>query len=163
MKKSRTPSKKELKAMRKASNIPEEVQRHLDRGQLPFIEVGTVSGSWRIEFVCEFGMYRALDEIPVAIDSDGNLTYYGDAYKSLGNLINSWFAYTSTVGDAEYQADVVKAMERYLSRMAKAGKKPLSAKENESVLTEAEDNARHEETLKNMLNEIEKEDGKTSD
>lgn len=151
----RALSKKELKTLRKAQGIPPEIQKHLDRGLLPYITIGTVSDSWRIEFVCGMTMYNAINEIPVAIDSDRNYTYYGNGRLNLGNIINGWFAYTSTVGDEEYQATVIKAMQDYLNRMTEKNKEPLSEGENKDVMEESEADEKHKATIIEMGKEIE--------
>lgn len=111
---------KELKKMRKAQGIPEDIQKHLSRGVLPYITIGTVTDSWKIQFVIGMTTYEAIDEIPVAVDGDGNYTYYGNGRINLGNIINGWFAYTSTVGDPLYQAQTITAMQDYLDRMSHA-------------------------------------------
>lgn len=155
-KRSRALGKRELKTLRQAAGIPSDVRRHLERGSLPYISIGTVSDSWKISFVCGLTMYNAIDEIPVAIDSEGKYTYYGTGYQNLGNIINGWFAYTSTVGDEEYQADVINAMQQYLKRMSEANKEPLSEEENAAVMAESEDKEKHLETLTKMSAEIQK-------
>lgn len=151
---------KQLKAMRKAQGIPEDVQKHLQRGVLPYITISTVTDSWRIEFVIGMTMYNAIDEIPLLADAAGNLYYYGNGYQNLGNIINGWFAYTSTVGDTEYQATVIKAMQDYLKRMAEKNKAPLPKDENEKVLDEAEAQAKHKKVLLEMSDKIKEEDKK---
>lgn len=156
-------SSKELKKLRKAQGIPDDVQKHLSRGVLPYITISTVTDSWRIEFVIGLTMFNAINEIPVAVDSEGNYTYYGNGYKNLGNIINGWFAYTSTVGDAEYQATVIKAMQDYLNRMAEKNKAPLSEEENKKVLDEVEAQEKHKEVLIKMSDHIkdgEKDEGR---
>lgn len=153
-------SSKELKKMRKAQGIPDDVQKHLSRGVLPYITIGTVSDSWRIEFVIGMTMYNAIDEVPVAVDAAGNLCYYGNGYQNLGNIINGWFAYTSTVGDAEYQATVIKAMQDYLNRMVEKNKEPLSEEENKKALDEAEAQEKHKAVIIDMGNALKKEDKK---
>lgn len=147
-------AKKDLRLLRKAQNIPLSVGKHLERGVLPYITIGTVTDSWRIEFAMGMTMYDAIDEVPVAMDSDGNLTYYGNGYQNLGNLINGWFAYTSTVGDVEYQGTVIKAMQDYLRRMGEKGKEPLPEEETEKIMDEEEETAHHKATLVNMSGEI---------
>lgn len=154
-------SGKELKQLRKAQGIPGDIQKHLERGVLPYITIGTVTDSWRIEFVIGMTTYAAIDEIPVAVDGAGNYTYFGAGYQNLGNIINGWFAYTSTVGDTEYQADIINAMQRYLDRASEAQKEPLSDAENAEVMTESEAEEKHKATLQKMSDEIKKggEDG----
>lgn len=130
--------KKTLKSLRSAQGIPADVQKYLKRGTLPYITVGTVSDSWRIEFAVGLTMYKAIDEIPVAVDNEGVCTYWGNARVNLGNLINGWFAYTSTAGDTEYQASVIKALQDYLARMSEKNAEPLSEEETVRVLEEIE-------------------------
>lgn len=154
LKRSRALSSKELKKLRSAQGIPDDVQKHLGRGTLPYITVGTITDSWRIEFCCGMMVFNAINEIPVAIDADGNLSYYGTGYRNLGNIINGWFAYTSTVGDEQYQAECIKAMQDYLNRMSEKNKEPLSAEENEKILDELEATGKHKNALIEMSSVI---------
>lgn len=149
-------SKKELKVLRNAQGIPSDIQKHLERGVLPYITIGTVTDSWKIEFVGGMMMYNAIDEIPVAVDEDKNPTYYGTARINLGNIINGWFAYTSTVGDAEYQATVIKAMEDYLDRMSEKNKAPLTEEENKKVMDDIESDEKHKAVVLKMADEVKK-------
>lgn len=150
-------SSAEVKKLRNAKGIPADVQKHLERKALPYITVSTLTNSWRIEFVIGMGVYEAIDEIPVAIDGEGVYTYYGNARTNLGNIINGWFAYTSTAGDEQYQGDVIKAMQDYLARSSEANKEPLSDEENEKVLEEELGKENHKATLKSMSDELSKE------
>lgn len=150
-------SSAEVKKLRNAKGIPADVQKHLERKALPYITVSTLTDSWRTEFVIGMGVYEAIDDIPVAVDSEGVYTYYGNARTNLGNIINGWFAYTSTVGDEQYQGDVIKAMQDYLVRSSEANKEPLSDEENEKVLEEELEKEKHKVTLKSMSDEISKE------
>lgn len=147
----------ELKKLRKATGIPADVQKHLERKALPYITISTITDSWRIEFMIGMGMYEAIDEIPVAVDSEGIYTYYGNARVNLGNIVNGWFAYTSTVGDEEYQGSVIKSMQDYLKRASDKGKYPLSKEENEKVLDAELEKEEHKETLKSMSQDLGKE------
>lgn len=150
-------SSAEVKKLRNAKGIPADVQKHLERKALPYITVSTLTDSWRIEFVIGMGVYEAIDEMPVAVDGEGVYTYYGNARTNLGNIINGWFAYTSTVGDEQYLGDVIKAMQDYLARSSEANKEPLSDEENEKVLEEELGKENHKATLKSMLDELSKE------
>lgn len=128
----RALSSKELKRLRKAEGIPEDIQKHLSRGVLPYITVGTVTDSWKVSFVIGMTTFAAIDEIPVAVDGDKNYTYYGNGRINLGNIINHWFATTSTVGDELYQAQSITAMQDYLARMSG---KPMTDDEKEKGKT----------------------------
>lgn len=149
-------SSKELKKLRSAQGIPGDVQKHLGRGTLPYITVGTITDSWRIEFACGTMTFNAINEIPVAIDADGNLSYYGPAYTNFGNIINGWFAYTSTVGDEQYQAECIKAMQDYVDRMSEKNKEPLPAEENKKILDEIESTEKHKSVLIEMSSAVNK-------
>lgn len=127
-------SAKEVRRLRSEIGIPDDIQKHLQRGSVPYITIGTLSDLWRIEFAIGTSAYNAIDEIPVAVDDAGKHTYYGDGYKILGNLINGWLSYTCTVGDAMYQADVIRSMQNYLGRMSD---KPLDGDGKESCKAEA--------------------------
>lgn len=154
LKHNRSLSSKEAKALRKAEGLPPEIIKALDRRSLPYIKVSTMSESWSVEFVAGMCMYDAIDEIEVAVDGEGVYTYYGEAYQTMGNIINGWLAYTSTVGDAQYQADVVKAMQSYLKRAADKEKAPLSKEENEKAVEEAASYEGRLRTLKEMSKSV---------
>lgn len=150
--------KKELKSLRSAANIPSEVKKYLRRDSLPFIKVSTVSGSWSIEWCMGMGMYNAIDEIPVAKDGDGNIVYYGNGYHNLYTLLNNWFCYTTTVGDFEYQKATTKAMEEYIDRASNAAVQDATTEEDEAAADAIADAADHVAILKNMSDEIRKEE-----
>ena len=158
LKYSKTLSKKDLKMLRKAQGIPDEIQKHLNRGSLPYIRISTVSGSWSIEWCIGMGMYHAIDEIPVAKDCDGNIVYYGNGYHNLYTLINNWFCYTTTVGDFEYQKATTKAMEEYIDRASNAAVQYATTEEDEAAADAIADAADHVAVLKNMSDEIRKEE-----
>lgn len=160
LKHTKSLTKKEIEKLRNAQNIPNDVRKHLTRGVLPVITISTITDSWRIEFVAGMGVYEAIAEIPIAMDSEGNYTYYGTGYTNLGNIINGWYAYTSTVGDEQYQTDVIKAMQEYLARMAEKNKEPLSVKETEGVLNDEIEKETTSQTLKAMSEEVKVETGK---
>ncbi len=136
LKHTRSLSGKELDRLRKAQGIPDGLRKYLTRGTLPVITVSTVTDSWRIEFSAGLNVFEAIDKLPVAVDGDGHYTYYGESRNVLGNIINGWFAYTSTSGDDRYMADVIKAMQDYLARASEAGGEPLSEEESEKMMEE---------------------------
>ena len=164
IKRTRTLSKKEISALRKAEHIPDEVQKQLERGGLSYITISTVSDSWRVEFVAGMTKYAAIDEIPVASDAEGNYTYYGDYLKALLYNIIGMYAYTSTAGDAEYQKEVLEALQRYLDRESKKNSKPLSDKENKELMEESEKKERTRNVIIKMSDYIKNEEnGKQHD
>ena len=152
----RTLSGKELKRLRNNDKVPKEIQSQLQRGSLPYIMVSTVADSWEVKFMVGMTMFNAIDEIPVFHDDKGNYVYLGEQANNLANLINFWACTTSTVGDAEFQADCIKAMQRYLDRMSVKNSAPLSKEENEKVLDEELKREENKATLIDMAREIKK-------
>lgn len=149
----RTLSRSEARKLRR-DGLPAGVKRYLENSGLPYITVGTVSQSWKVDFVAGFGPFAAIDEIPVAFDEDNNYTYYGDYYKALGNIISSWFCYTSTVGDEEYQKDIINAMTSYLDRNSEKEKEPLDELEDKKTIDEIYDTENNMRTLLDMADKI---------
>lgn len=123
---SKALSKREMNKLHDIEGIPDEVRKILNRGSLPFIKISTLSGSWSVEICISLKMYYAILDIPVARDAEGRLWYYGEGEKAFYNLLNSWFAHTTTVGDQEYRADMISSTVRYINR---ATGKPLSGDE----------------------------------
>lgn len=141
LKYSKSLSKKELKQLREGvtDELPAAVKECLQRGSLSYIKVSTISGSWSVEFVVGTTMYDAINEIPVAQDSEGNITYYGTQYSNLHATINAWLADTTTVGDFEYQKAKQEALSEYLKRAAKVKATKENEKSDEERIKESDD------------------------
>lgn len=156
LKHSHTLTGKELRALRNAQKIPEEVQKSLTRGSLPYLKVSTIADSWSVEFAVGMTVFHAIDEIECLHDDKGNYFLDSTTTNSLYNIFNSWYCSTATVGDEEYQADMIKAMKRYLDRASKKNSAPLSAEENEKVLDEVEKSEKRKAALLNIFDNIKK-------
>jgi hypothetical protein len=162
LKYSKSLSKAELKKLRAASGIPADVQKHLQRGTLPYIKVATVSDSWAVEFVYGTTMFNAIDELPVA-----NNEVTGIPGKNAEALFVTMYADTSTIGDEEYRKAKVKIMEEYLDRASKAANEAADAgkseeelqKESEEAVQEVIDKEKQARTILEMGEEIKKEEG----
>ena len=162
---SKSLSKKEVASLRE--DIPAEINKHLQRGSLPFIKIANIAGSWGVEYSIGTSMYSALDEcVPVAV---------GDHYefsKDDRNIIESFaqlmYADTSLPGDAEYTAGKLKLRDEYLAResarlnaSADDGKtEEQLRKESDESVQEVIDRDKHAETLLEMAEQIKKEGGK---
>lgn len=90
LKRVRALGKAELRRMRDDAGIPPEVRRGLPRRGLPYITVGTVSGSWTAEFVYGMRAYSFLDGVPVVADGAG-LVYGEDDGRLVGSYVNMLF------------------------------------------------------------------------
>ena len=162
LKYSKSLSKAELKKLRDASGIPADVQKHLQRGVLPYIKVATVSDSWAVEFVYGTTMFNAIDELPVA-----NNEVTGIPGKNAEALFVTMYADTSTIGDEEYRKAKVKIMEEYLDRASKAANEAADAgksegelqKESEEAVQEVIDKEKQAQTILEMGEEIKKKEG----
>ena len=161
---SKSLSKKEVASLRK--DIPADINKHLQRGSLPFIKIANISGTWCIEYSIGTSMYAALDKcIPVAV---------GDHYefsKDDGNIIEAFaqlmYADTSLPGDAEYTSGKLKLRDEYIAREA-ARRNAASdngkteeqiRKESDEAVQEVIDRDKHAETLLGMAEQIKKEGG----
>ncbi len=155
-------SKAELKKLRDAAGIPADVQKHLQRGTLPYIKVATISDSWAVEYVYGTTMFNAIDELPV---NEAMNTVVDVAGRNAEALFVVMYADTSTIGDEEYRKAKIKLMEEYLDRASKAANEAADAgkseeelqKESEEAVQEVIDKQKHADTLMEMAEEIKKE------
>lgn len=155
--------KKELSRLRNASGIPRKVQKHLDNGStLPFIKVGTISGSWSVEYIMGTSMYDAIDALRVVMDETGERQLYGVEAKNAEAMFVAMFADTTVVGDYEYQVAKQKLLSEYLDRASKKLNKKADAgkseeelrKESEAAVEETAARETHAKTLLDMAEEI---------
>ena len=156
LKYSKSLSKKEVKELRDAANIPTDVRKHLQRGSLPFIKVETVSGSWSVEWIIGQTMYDAINKIPLACDADGNPLYFGNGFKNLHAIFNAMFADTCTVGDFEYQQAKQKLLVDYLNRASAVQKEQTEEekKESEEALEDVYQAEQHKAMILEMGKEV---------
>lgn len=151
LKYSKSLSKKELSVLRKALNIPQEIQKHLQRGSLPYIKVSTVTNSWSVDFVCGTTMYEALDALNIVMDDDGVRQLYGVEAKNTQAIFVAMLADTTTVGDYEYQVAKQKLLTEYLDRAGKKLNEKQNAGKSEEELNKESDEAA-QEVLENETN-----------
>lgn len=120
--------KAELKALRNDAGIPEDTQKHLQRGGLPFIKVEAISGIWAIEFCIGTTVYKYIDE---QLCDQTMLTFL--------HLFTTWFTDTATPGDEKYLEDKARAMADFMERIKarKAGEETAEEKaEDDKILEE---------------------------
>lgn len=166
LKKSRSLSKAELKKLRSANGIPAEVQKHLQRGSLPYIKVSTLSESWSVEFVVGMTMYAFIDATHVVMDDEGNRMVFGDDRALMENIFVQMMTDTTLVGDKEYRLGKLKLQQEYLDRESKrqveaadAGKSEEQLrKESDEAVQEVIDRDKHAATILEMGEHIAKEE-----
>lgn len=147
----RTLTKKQMRQLYNEMNIPEDIQKELQREGLQFIKASTISGSWSVEWVFGVSFFKAIDEMPV----NENGEFYGTALDNLTMILTCMFADTSVVGDMEYMAEKQKLMYKYFDRMANKGEmSDEEIKESEEAADEVLKNEEHKATLINMAKEV---------
>lgn len=147
----RTLTGKQMRQLYNEMNIPEDIQKELQRKGLQFIKASTINGSWSVEWVFGMSFFKAIDEMPV----NENGEFYGTALNNLTMILTCMFADTSVVGDMEYMAEKQKLMHKYFDRMANKGEmSDEEIKESEEAADEVLKNEEHKATLINMAKEV---------
>lgn len=148
----RTLTGKQMRQLYNKMNIPEDIQKELQRKGLQFIKASTINGSWSVEWVFGMSFFKAIDEMPV----NENGEFYGTALDNLTMILTCMFADTSVVGDMEYMAEKQELMHEYFKRAAKKGElTEEEVKECEEAADEVLRNEQHKETLLKMGKEVE--------
>jgi len=101
----RALSKKELRELRDAQGIPEEIRKSLGRGGLPFIVINTVGGGWSLCFVAGSVMFNYIE-----------YAYSTGELEPLRRLFTMMYADTSVLGDAEYIRAKGDALTAFMDR-----------------------------------------------
>ena len=166
LKKSRSLSKAELKKLRSVNGIPAEVQKHLQRGCLPYIKVSTISENWSVEFVIGMTMYAFIDATQVVMDDEGNRMVFGEDRNLMENIFVQMMTDTTLVGDKEYRLGKMKLQQEYLDREAKRMNEAADAgktedefrKESDEAVQEVIDRDKHAATILEMGEHIAKEE-----
>ena len=151
LKVSKVLRKSEVEELRNQVGVPEEVRKHLQRSQLPYIKVGTVSGIWSVEFCCNTVVYNLIDHLL----GEGVENCEGFLY----HMFNMWFTDVNVIGDEEYQKAKADAWVAYMDRM-KA--KEVSPDEDAKILDDLKAEEDAIAAIVEMTKELEKggEDGK---
>lgn len=164
LKKSKSLSKKEIKSLRSASNIPNDVAKHLQRGSLPYIKVSTITESWSVEFVIGMTMYAFIDTVNVVTDADGNRQLYGEEKNVMENIFVQMMADTTLVGDKEYRLGKMKLQQEYMDRESKRMNEAADSgkteeelrKESDEAVQDVIDRDKHAATILEMGEDIKK-------
>ena len=160
LKYTKTLSKSDLKTLRNTVGIPADVQKHLQRGGLPFIRVEALSGIWGVEYCCNTQMFMVIDNLlPLAIDASLHDVDVTTSVADLAHLFAMMMTDTMVVGDEEYQRDKALAMKGFMERQ-----KPAKVSEEEDAETletlKTEDEARAAmDEMVSVAEELSKEKG----
>lgn len=121
VKKVRSLSRNELRELRGQAGIPADVQKHLQRGGLPYVYVGTVSGSWSMTWACGLQVYVMFDRMlprAVAQQEDPQEGFDGLTVADFAHWLNMWYTDTNVIGDGEYQKDKAMAFKAFMDRVS---------------------------------------------
>ena len=138
--------KAELKALRNDAGIPKDVQKHLQRGGLPFIKIEAISGIWAIEFCVGTTVFKYIDE---QLCDQTMLTFL--------HLFTTWFTDTATTGDEQYIEDKARAMADFMDRIRarKAEEETAEEKaEDDKILEEVKADEEAKATILDMAQKI---------
>lgn len=140
-------SKREVKALRDASGIPADVQKHLQRASLPYITVQTVGGGWCISFVCGSAMYEYI-EFQAVKEQDGE--------NALTNLFTMMYSDTAIMGDTDYWKAKAAALHDFMERIQA---KNVSNEDDDKILDAMKTEEEAKEAIAGLAEDILKEDG----
>ena len=167
LKTSKSLSKKEIATLRK--DIPADIQKHLQRGSLPYIKLSSISEVWAVEFSIGTSMYEALDNCtPVLVGDHYELRgVEGDNVEAIAQLM---FTDTTLLGDEEYLAGKLKLRDEFISREAKRRNEAADAgktdeqlrKESEEAIDEVMERDKHAATILEMGEQVKKEESEVS-
>ncbi len=156
LKHSKSLTKSEQKKLRSASNIPEDVQKCLDRMSLPYIKVSTITDSWSVEFVIGMSFYNALNAVRVVMDGEGNRQLYGVEAKNIEAMLVAMFADTSVVGDYEYQKAKQELLSAFLERASKTAVENTDAADSQKAIDEEAAKIEEKERVVEIANAVQK-------
>lgn len=152
LKYTKTLSKADMKTLRNVAGIPADIQKHLQRGGLPFIKVETLSGIWGVEFCCNTQMFMVIDRLlPLAIDAAHEEREVDTTVADFAHLFAMMMTDTMVIGDDEYQKAKALAMKGLLERQKPAEvSEEEEGKTLESLKTEEEAKA----VIKDLTDEV---------
>lgn len=133
------------------SYLPEELKRGLHRRSLPYIRIGTISGSWAIEFSLFEGMFTALDG---ATEEELRDT---ETLNLLHNLFTGFHVDTTMMGDKEYNQAKSAALQSFLERRA-SEMRPETGEEktaDDKIVEEMKSDFEKEDAMVRMAKEFE--------
>lgn len=157
LKYTKTLSKGDMKTLRSTAGIPADVQKHLQRGGLPYIKVEALSGIWAVEFCCNTQIFAVIDQLlPMAIAAAQDDEEADTTVADFAHLFALMMTDTMVIGDGEYQQAKAEAMRQLLERQKPA---EVSDEEEQKVLDELANDEKAQAVIVDMVNEIKKENG----
>jgi len=144
----------ELKRLRNAQGIPAEVQKHLQRGGLPYIKVMTLSENWSVEFICATTMYNFIDNRCQMVEGQDVLT--PETITALHNLFALMYSDTAVLGDTAYYEAKGKALNEFIARQNALKETPESKAADDQILEEVKADEEAKANIIEMANVAQK-------
>lgn len=157
LKYSKALKKSELKEVRNMQGIPADVQKHLQRGGLPYIKVSTLAENWSVEFVCGSTMYNYIDTRQTDPEWDNILTE--DSVTALHNLFVMMLADCTVFGDAEYITAKGKLLQEYMARQKAKEETPEEKAADDKVLEELKNDEDAKANILSMVDDLKEKGG----
>ena len=151
----KTLKKKEVEHLRNQMGIPEDIRKHLQRAQLPFIKIEAISGIWAMEYACGAMLYSLLDTLlPKAFEAEKNgVELEADSVADFAHLFAMMYTDTCVLGDSIYQADKANALNALMARQkafAASIETPEEKAKDDEILNEQKENAVHKAKIIDM-------------
>lgn len=157
LKYSKALKKSELKEVRNMQGIPADVQKHLQRGGLPYIKVSTLAENWSVEFVCGSTMYNYIDTRQTEPEWDDVLTE--DSVTALHNLFVMMLADCTVFGDEEYITAKGKLLQEYMARQKAKEETPEEKAADDKVLEELKNDEDAKANILSMVDDLKEKGG----
>lgn len=157
LKYSKALRKSELNEVRNMQGIPADVQKHLQRGGLPYIKVSTLAENWSVEFVCGSTMYNYIDTRQTEPERDDILTE--DSVTALHNLFVMMLADCTILGDPEYTTAKGKLLQEYMARQKAKEETPEEKAADDKVLEELKNDEDAKANILSMVDDLKEKGG----
>ncbi len=161
LKYSKALKKSELKEVRNMQGIPADVQKHLQRGGLPYIKVSTLAENWSVEFVCGSTMYNYIDTRQMEPEFGDILTE--DSVTALHNLFVMMLADCTVFGDEEYITAKGKLLQEYMARQKAKEETPEEKAADDKVLEDVKAEEEAKANIVDMAQHVKEQEEKGGD
>lgn len=153
--------KQEVAQLRNQLGIPEDIRKHLQRAQLPFVKVSAVSGIWGVEFCCNTNMYMFLDMVlakALKAEQDG-VTLEHNTVADFAHLFAMMYTDTCVLGDSIYSADKGNALKAFMARQKAfegTNESPEEKAKDDEALKTVEEDEETKATIVDMASRFKK-------
>jgi len=151
----------EVEQLRNQMGIPADIRKSLQRSQLPYIKVESISGIWAVQFCCNTNMYMFIDRIlakALKAEEEGVVLEH-NTVNDFAHFFAMFFTDTTVLGDSIYTADKANALKAYMERhkaLVEAEETPEEKAADDKILDEMKKQEEQKATIIDMANTIKK-------